>query len=553
MLQFSLSEAPNTEKLRQRLTTPISAIISPAENTNIPTIDLTYEQIPRCRKCNGYISNFCKRDESSWTCALCGTKNNEKIEDFLPHSEDIEVKVDEHVGIPIVCLYLDLGFHDVDLKVMRSGIIAFLKAFKDTNFIIIFGVQVTELSILCPHISYYKKGDFGPICTYKEGNKVVDAPAPLVNFQSFPEDITPFIFHSSQVNSIISSIEKLSTCPRPHFSQLASCAYKLSEYLPYNPIHFIGITPETTYLDSAFKDIYMSLITIDILTPIFNQDSVSSAKQLPGRLLFFNADTFLSMLAFATRERPSFQLLMGSRISSGKAEWKLNPFPFQFENRGVFNAHSISLRRQPFVLDIHPNGGDEIVLQVTAKFITYKEKSQNYQAVLKIFNRKVKLSSDIPTILSSVDTNALLWLWITRTLSNPSHDVIAALFRVIANYIGSLPDDSPAIPLLTSTCCSLKYYGLSSEQPHLKLISQMTLCSLPPRMISMAPDVRGEQNAKVCTTISGVYADNPQDEKAAQEAIKLGFTASIVSPIPEWCLQTDQKSLDFLESLIPDK
>lgn len=552
MLQVSVSEAPNTEKLRQKLTVPVSAIVSPTENTTIPSLDLSYEQVPRCRKCQAYISNYCAKDENTWTCAICGNKNDEHIEDFLPNSEDLELKVMEKIGIPITCVYIDIGFCVSDIDTMKPGLIAFLRSFVNTQLIIMLGIQITQVTLLCPHKSYYTNTELGPVCNYS-GEKPNLAPAPAVNFTKFPDDLTPFIFHTSQIESIVKSIELISSCPKPAFATLLQNAYRVSEYFPHNPIHFIAISHGPALIPDSFKSVYSNLLAIDILTPQFTEESIQASKIIPGRILFFRADTFLNMLAFATRDRPTYQLIMGCRCSSGKTEWKLNPYPVQYENKGVLVSPVVPLKRQPYVLDIHPNGGTAIRFQVTAKYTCYKEKTNSYESVLRIFNRKVSLTEDVPKILSGVDANALMWLWITRSLSNSSRDVIAALFRVIASYIGSLPQDSPSIPLLTNACCSLRHYDLASENKLKKLICTMMLCSLPPRMLSMAPDVQISQNSKrVCTCLSGVFADDPQDEKAVAEALKLGYTQTVESPIPDWCLEIDQKSLEFLESLLPD-
>ena len=197
MLDFSFQVAPNTEKLRAKLNAPFSAIISPAAKSEIPFIDVSFEQFPRCPKCKAYISNYCEKTENEWTCVICGTKNKEAICDFLPEGNDVECRVDDKIGTPVLALYIDLGFHPNDIKAMIPSIIAFLKSLEDTNIIVLLGVQASECSVLCPHHSFFQMNEKSLVLK-KDDNYDVTAsnklPAPIANFTTFPDDLSKFVF-----------------------------------------------------------------------------------------------------------------------------------------------------------------------------------------------------------------------------------------------------------------------------------------------------------------------------------------------------------------------
>ena len=563
MIDFPFSLCPNTEKLRTKLNAPFSAIITPAIKSDIPFVDVNYTEFPRCKKCKAYISNFCEKSDDYWTCAVCGNKNSDSICNFLPEGNDVEIKVNDTVGIPILVLYFDLGFNEKDIETMKPSIIAFLKSLKDTNLVFLFGNQGVACSILAPHYSFFKKND--KILVRKEKNEIQpnieqfnSIPAPIVNFTSIPNDFSPFVFSPEQIPSAILAFERIQPGLKNPFKNAIRTIIHISDSLQYTPIHFISITRNVTFLPETIRKYNENLLCLDLLTPTFNNETQSVNDIIPGRVLFFSATTLLNMLSFCTREKPTYQLLMCCRSRNAKTTWRPSPSLPQFVTDNTFSSPIVHLKRQPFVLDFHPMCTDkceEIYFQLTSKMTRYNSETQQYSSILRIFNRHIPTSNNINDIVKSVDSNALMWLWITRTLQKPPRDVVAALYRVVANFISLLPKDSEASQVMVRICCAIRFLGFTSNDGMEALVGRQILTTISPKELSLDPEiVENEKTHKeAAVTAAGIYADEENDEVAIEESVRLGYLPKVRTPIPEWCKTPDPQSLEFLESLLPEE
>ena len=562
MIDYPFSLCPNTEKLRTKLNAPFSAIITPAAKTEIPFIDVNYKEFARCKKCKAYYSNLCEKTDNSWKCAVCDAINSDSLCNFLPEGNDYEIKVNDTVGVPILVLYFDLGFCEKDIETMKPSIIAFLKSLKDTNLMVLFGNQGVECSLLAPHYSFFKKS--GEIIVKKDKNENMpnleqfnSIPAPIVNFTAVPNDFSPFIFSPEQIPSAILAFERIQQGMKNSFKNAIRLIVHISETAKYTPIHFISITRDVTFIPDAIRKYYENLLCLDLLTPTYNKETQSTNDVIPGRVLFFTGSTLLNILSFCTREKPIYQLLMCCRSRNAKPTWRPSPSLPQYLSQNTFCCPIIHLRRQPFVLDIHPMCTDRcenIFYQLTAKMTRYNPETHQYSSILRIFNRTIKTSNSINDIVASVDPNALMWLWITRTLQKPPRDVVAALYRAVANFISLLPKDSEAAQSLIRICCAIRFLGFTSTNGLDVLIGKQILTTISPKELSLDPEivVNDKTNKETAVTAAGIYADDANDEVAVEEAVRLGYLPKIISPIPEWCKTPDPQSLEFLESLLPD-
>ncbi|EAY15396.1 Sec23/Sec24 trunk domain containing protein [Trichomonas vaginalis G3] len=69
---------PNSPELEALSKLPYGIVVEPGTVGKLPRVDLSNSTIPRCNKCQAYISCFCKVDErkKQWICGLCGAKTN---------------------------------------------------------------------------------------------------------------------------------------------------------------------------------------------------------------------------------------------------------------------------------------------------------------------------------------------------------------------------------------------------------------------------------------------------------------------------------------------
>lgn len=69
---------PNTPELERECLMPLGFVIEPGKVADVPLIDYSKTDVPRCSKCQGFLSCFCtiSADRMSWKCGICGNVSN---------------------------------------------------------------------------------------------------------------------------------------------------------------------------------------------------------------------------------------------------------------------------------------------------------------------------------------------------------------------------------------------------------------------------------------------------------------------------------------------
>jgi hypothetical protein len=138
-------------------------------------------------------------------------------------------------------------------------------------------------------------------------------------------------------------------------------------------------------------------------------------------------------------------------------------------------------------------------------------------------------------------------LWLTRTFDESLRHVLAGLFRATAAVLAHLPRDSPKAAELTRGCCTLKFFDLASDDDIERVEGRYALCLSPPSLLSLWPEYSADRKVAVCGNV--VYTDSEANDAALKAYYDLTVGAKLRTPIPEWCVVPDQKSLGFLASL----
>lgn len=73
----TLQAIPSKSDTQLKCQIPLAVIMEPARVENPPTLDFSHSSIPRCEKCEAYLSCFCtlSSDKKKWRCALCNAEN----------------------------------------------------------------------------------------------------------------------------------------------------------------------------------------------------------------------------------------------------------------------------------------------------------------------------------------------------------------------------------------------------------------------------------------------------------------------------------------------
>lgn len=592
-----------------------------------------------CKKDESNSSWFCEIC-SHQNNLLTENKEEESTKNFPEiTSDDFQFVKTHQLGEEITVIYLSLNFHPKDFSIISSSIIDFLQN-SNLNKPILFllGHKNSDFQILAPYqTKYFRDSQNNDIISkipedsiQSESNTTSptnDLPAPVFKFSSSQLnkfDISKFIFTPDQYSNIIKTIEKIEPIQNPstpfrHFTNSVEAIRNLIQKKneqKINPIHFVSIIPSIdNYLPSRLlKNLYETLFRVDILTPTHSSDMQDTLETIPGTVSLFNSNNLSRNLSkillppFLTKSSSEnvidpnsklniyrkrgqgtvYQWNSFARSSGSKTAWRFAKMPYAFEEKGFAFSPVLPSTEQPFVLDIHPDGSSDFInVQITAKMfiVIPSEKSDNdftsYSSVLRVFNRTIKLSSDVKKIAESINVNSLLWLWVTRTLGQSQRDVLAALYRATARIVKLLINDDQKdvndeikkdgllekekIAELVHACCSLKLCDIMSQDDKLKDMARYSLVLSSPNIYSLIP--RYDEENKVAAFGNTVYFDvvvkesEDGDESKTKKIVSVKvlsqlmdvlFMERVTTPIPDWCKSPDPETLEFIHSLVSD-
>jgi hypothetical protein len=309
----------------------------------------------------------------------------------------------------------------------------------------------------------------------------------------------------------------------------------------------IAIVPAMGSMAGKVNALYTRFVRLDVLTPSYNLYAQHATNSIPGVVLVFTRYNLLKQLKFLVAERAIYQNYMRARAQGIGTAWRPLPAPCCSDDKGRHFAPILPSSRQPFVLDAKPSGRSEsAVIQITAKMVLFKE--GKHVTVVRVFNRRFALSDNPEEVAASVNPRALIWLWLTRTLDESVRHVLAGLFRATAAVVSHLPRDSLKAAELTRSCCALKFFDLASDNDLERLEGRYALCLSPPSQIALAPEYSPEDKVAVCANV--VYTDSEANDAALKAYYGITVGAKLRTPIPEWCVAPDGKSLEFLTSLM---
>lgn len=557
-METSFSIGPSNEKMRINLQVPYSLIVSPGIFKDFQKIENDIKEIPRCSKCSAYFNSSCKIVGNSWECQICNECNSTPIPSFSL-SESFEVDLKEDFPQEILAIYFSLSFTQEDLDLIRPIFINFLQSLHDQRFMVFIGCSDSPLSVLIPHQSAFVL-DQGSIKYIPPSDFEVSAqttfPCPILHIQRQSQlDFSKCIFTSSQINSVISTIKNLLPSSEPiPFRQCISIFSLISALFHNNPLHFISITPDITAIPDEFqKHCQDNLIKCDFLSATYSDFVLDAAQSISGIISTFNRYTLGSLLSLCNFH-PIYQTFVNARIAGSKYEWKSSPiFPESISN-GVIYKPALVYQAQPFVLDLHPNFNPKfpednyIAVQIVTKLITYSEENKCYKTIVRITSKKLKVSNDINFVTESVNPNVLLWLWLTRTMSQSSRDVVAGIFRASARIIAKLSVNNEKSRKLAHAVCSLKFLDIESKEDDKRFNSRFAFCALPPCMLSIVPEIQG----KISKSLTTIYCTEDAKTEAVDALNKQPFGELKIGPIPEWITAPDQAGAKFLDSLLPE-
>lgn len=582
-------------------------------------------------------------------------ENNDDSNKKLPEItlDDFQFVKTHQLGEEIIVLYISLNFHPKDFQIISTCLIDF---FKKSNLskpvIILLGQKKHDFSILAPYKStYFRDPENNNVITKikkdmnelesNEESKTNELPAPIFNLTSAQlqkEDISKFIFSPEQYPNIIKTIEKIAPIQKSdvsfnHFINAIDTlrlSIQSQDSQVINPIHYVSIlTSISDYFSSRFaKKLYDTLIRVDIITPTYNDELLDAIQVIPGSISLFNSSNLVRNLCrslsspFLTKSSSEkvdddeyhsklcgygkrglgtvYQWNSYVRSNGCRTVWRLPKTPFCYDDKGVTFSPVLPSTEQPFVLDIHPDGtSDYATVQITAKMFMYtkSEKSDTplFSSVFRVFNRKVRLSSDIKKIAQTINVNTLVWLWLTRTLEQSQREVLAALYRSTArivklllnedleeddqNQLKKSNDDQNQLKIqkLVHACCSLKLSNLMSQEDLNRNLARYSLVLSPPSSFVLVPKfdlenrwalfgntvfyeqiVSDDQN-EINSKGEGEDEKNDRDKhkkivsgQFLDQLMDVLFMEKIESPIPEWCKSPDPQTLEFIHSLLSD-
>jgi hypothetical protein len=553
MIEASFDIGPKTERLRQSLMAPFSLVISPGEDSDRFAVIGDVEVIPRCKQCGAYYSNFAVKTEDSWTCPICGCRNEGAIPDNFPQEQDIEVVINDPVNSEIMVLYLALDFHPTDLEAIKPGILAFLKLLTDRPLVVLLGHSDTVFAALCPYERFYSFVDGVATFTFEGSPDLTEAPAPVLLLNDLSAiDFSSLIFPPSQIHRIMQTVRNLQHVPVAiPFAQVENVIATTARLMRLNLVHFITVVPVVGHISKKFAPIVHQPFRLDFVTPQFNSQAVQSMSELPGTVSFFGRKNLFRHLKCLIRSRTIYQVYQRFRARGVSPSWRRLSNPITNDDEQLLFSPVVVDPHQPSVLDLIPNGkSDNAFVQITSKMIKWSPSENRHVMILRVLTRSIKLCDKLSEIVASVNAKTLMWLWLTRTMDQEVSRVIAGLFRGVAGILKELSDDDPKVTPLVNSICSLKYLDIVSSDEQVRIVARAALCLTPPRAVAFCPEYDGEN--KMVVAGFTVYVDGEGSEAALNAYNSILYGSRILKTVPEWCKAVDGKSFEFLESLLND-
>lgn len=83
-MRLTCSAMPNSQQLRQRWKLPLSVVVQPLVDNEVPVVDLGSAGIVRCRTCRTYVNPFVQWADGGrrWRCNVCALLNEVPVEYF---------------------------------------------------------------------------------------------------------------------------------------------------------------------------------------------------------------------------------------------------------------------------------------------------------------------------------------------------------------------------------------------------------------------------------------------------------------------------------------
>lgn len=553
MIESSFEIGPKSEKIRQTLSSPFSLIVSPGSNQQMEKSTIPISQYPRCQFCESYYSHLCINNEDGWVCSICGKINKVEYPKNGPENDDFEFDVNENVGKEVTVIFLSLNFHNDDLKIIISDLTKFINEVEERNLMIVLGNGELPLMFLCPYDPCFECKD-GFIKHIQNDDEQIDYEklkmlnAPIIRIFEKPKDFSKLIFEKKQFCTIINTLNNVTSMRGKYdCNEIYRVCELLISQFQFSPIHFVSIIPGINQKPYKLNKFYSSMIRIDILTPNLLTYTEPTVKILPGLFQLFNEDNLLRKLRYTLREKVPYQSYMKFHLTGCKASWKPNQYTLSFEDGNVLFAPIFINSSTPFVLDIHTNGSsDNINIQIVSRIFVYNETQKNYKNILRVFNRKIKLSENTDEIFSTMNLNSLIWLWITRTLNNKPRDVIAGLYRNSAKLLDMINDeDNVKTKDLTSASCSLNYYNIMNEDSNVRFQSRILLCNTAPDEYLFIPKYEQDKGIAICCDT--LYCDEKNEE--TEKLLNNNPMLNLSIPIPDWCKTPSPNNLSILNRL----
>jgi len=553
-MEPSLKIIPYDDNLRKITRIPFCFYVTPAKEHISTKISCRQEDLIRCVTCQAYLCKNCSKNEKSWFCSICGTKNSIKINDFAQAQYEFD---NFHVILQTIDDFSELIVFYISSQYRKDEFLhvkSFIKGVTNgmgtnSKCLVFYGSDSSQYAILAPpeaesriEISHKLIINSGlenlSELEYSHELEPYHAKTKVVRFRTIEEfigiDLSKFLFGKETIYMLNNALDEFSFgTDSLNVLRAIELTGTLSKVMDGIPVRMLCFVPELYKYPSIIEALRPFPCRFDIIVNRLNENAFDLLYTLQGSIVHLINDDSQSQGIHLIRQKTKYQIITRCRAKNCSISWRDTLRPLQEIENQVLFAPVAPTDSQPYVMDFNPlPKQNEISFQVTSKYIKCTNKGTKY--VFRVINYKLKSSLDLENIAKSINWSIVVSSWLRSVAVKPKRDAVETISKAIATVIHSMGRSN--CEELESMIPSLSSYNLFSKDTIDRHYSTEVLFKSLPSEMYFQPRTIYYDNEYLIISINGISISSNQ---ILNQARSLQYLCSIYAPIT---IKNEEKS-----------